>query len=708
VSRENQTPEMPQTPKTAEIGDERQTTEALREVLPRAWYGFLARFGAPRPIQREAARVLLEGLDALLLAPTAGGKTEAWAAPLAERVLAARDHGESGDLSWFVVCPTRALVNDLARRLEGPCDAVGLRVGRRTGEHREVGGDHPPHLVITTPESLDSMLARAPARLTGLRHLVLDEIHLLHASPRGDQLGCLVSRLRRLVPEVQVVGSSATVDDPQGLASRYLTGGHRTVAVASERSIQARILRGGPAALRDALAHLAARDVRKVLAFVPRRADAERLCGAFRGRPPFGAAVFLHHGSLSQTRRETVEHKMLTGDTGLCFATSTLEVGIDIGDIDLVVLTTPPPDVASLLQRLGRGNRRTSASRVVCLADGEGQALRYEHLLAAARQGRLLSDPHPFSPGVLVQQAFSLLKQSGGGWISAERLAERLPPSLATEPWQGRLPELLSHLRRHDWLVGGPRRYHAGERLETSFEWGRIHGNIDEDVAQVSVVDRVSRQVIGKVGRQAARGGRLRLGGRRLRVTNSSGSDRLLVTDTRRGADLATGGRAGPLVPHRLARDLALHVGLFGEAAPALRLPDGRWAVLHLLGGRWAAALRIIHAERGTPGIIAVNAFAAVTSGEPEAVIPAAKEDALEVLLRSHAGALGRRLPMGPWARDLPRSWREDHVVRWLDPPALVRCLARLRVVTDPGAIPERWRPGLRDLAPAPMSSKRS
>jgi ATP-dependent Lhr-like helicase len=700
VSREEQTPETP------ENGEDRSATAALRELMPHAWYGFLARFGAPRPIQREAARVLLEGQDALLLAPTAGGKTEAWGAPVAEHILAAREQGEECGLAWFVVCPTRALVNDLARRLERPCDAVGLRLGRRTGEHRELGGDRPSHLVITTPESLDSMLARSPARLTGLRHLVLDEIHLLHSSPRGDQLGCLVSRLRRLAPGVQVVASSATVDDPQGLAARYLAESHRTVSVDSERSIRARILRGGTAALRDTLAHLAARDVHKVLAFVPRRADAERLCGVFRGRPPFGAAVYLHHGSLSRARRETVERQMLTGDTGLCFATSTLEVGIDIGDIDLVVMTAPPPDVASFLQRLGRGNRRTSASRVICLADGEGQALRYEHLLAAARQGRLLEDPRPFSPGVLVQQAFSLLKQSGGGWISAERLAERLPPSLAEEPWQGRLPELLTHLRDHDWLVGGPRRYHAGERLEASFERGRIHGNIDEEAAQVSVVDRDSRQVIGLVPRRAAREGRLRLGGRRLRVTDASQPDRILVTDTRHWAELVPGGRAGPLVPHRLARDLAHHAGLDRDTAPTLPLPDGCWAVLHLLGGRWAAALRVIHAERGTEGISTINAFAAVTAGDPEAVIPAVEEAALEALLRAHAGALGQRLPLGPWARELPRSWRTDHVVRWLDPPALARALTRLRVVVDPEAVPERWRPGLADLVSVPRSSR--
>ncbi len=711
----------------------RWVTADLRELLPRTWYGFLARFSAPRAIQSAAVPVLLRGGDALLVAPTAGGKTEAWAAPVAEHVLARREGrsvragsgmeagagnrppgsgGARDALSAFVVCPTRALVNDLARRLAPPCEAVGLALGRRTGEHRELGGARPPALVVTTPESLDSMLSRAPAMLTGMRHLVLDEIHLLHTSPRGDQLACLVARLRRIAPELQVVASSATVDDPEALAQRYLAGEPHRVQVSAEREIRARIVRGGAAALHEALVRVAPQGVRKVLAFVPRRADAERLSGAFRGRPPFGEAVYLHHGSLSRARREAVERRMLTGDTGLCFATTTLEVGIDIGDIDLVVLTDPPPDVASLLQRLGRGNRRRADTRVVCLAAGEGEALRFEHLLSAARQGRLLGDPRPFSPGVLVQQAFSLLHQSPGGWISAEALAERLPESLADEPWQGRLPELLAHLKERGWLGGGPRRYTAGDRLEEAFTRGRVHGNIDEEAGQVAVVDRDTRQVLGHLPRRSAREGRLRLGGRRLAVTDAGRPDRLVVTDTAQQADLEAGRATGPLVPHCLAADLGRHVGLAPEHAPALRLPEGRWAVFHLLGGRWALALRAVHAARPGAGVAQVTPFCAVTAGEPEAALPRLATEELAAILAERARALAPRLPLGPWGRELPAAWREEHVVRWLDPAGLARALSRLEVVRDESreidgsleapltAVSEARRSGLLGLVP--------
>lgn len=714
----------------------RGSAAALRALLPRTWYGFLARFSAPREIQRAAIPVLLEGGDALLVAPTAGGKTEAWAAPLAEQILARRAQGaadrgavgasarpegrEAGARSAFVVCPTRALVNDLARRLDPPCAAVGLVVGRRTGEHRELGGARPPALVVTTPESLDSMLARAPGMLTGMRHLVLDEIHLLHASPRGDQLACLVARLRRIAPALQVVASSATVDDPDALARRYLAGEPHRIQVVAERAIRARIVRGGAGALHEALVRVAPQGVRKVLAFVPRRADAERLSGVFRGRPPFGEAVYLHHGSLSRARREAVERRMLTGDTGLCFATTTLEVGIDIGDIDLVVLTAPPPDVASLLQRLGRGNRRRADTRVVCLAAGDGEALRYEHLLAAARRGRLLADPRPFSPGVLVQQAFSLLHQSPGGWISAEALAERLPAGLADEPWQGRLPELLAHLAARGWLSGGPRRYGAGERLEEAFTRGRVHGNIDEEAGQVAVVDRDTRQVLGHVPRRSTREGRLRLGGRRLAITRAARSDRLVVTDTSGQADLEAGRAAGPLVPHDLARDLGRHLGIAAEHAPALRLRDGRWAVFHLLGGRWALALRALHAARPGAGVAQVTPFCAVTAGEPEAALPRLPAAELATILAERAGAVAPRLPLGPWARELPAAWRNEHVTRWWDPAGLAQALSRLEVVRDEDegrgrdgpastrsahlpdspAVPEARRAGLLGLVP--------
>lgn len=664
-------------------GNLREAAGELRRLLPLAWYAFLARFGTPRPIQIAAIPVILQGRDALLLAPTAGGKTEAWAAPLCELAMDRGPREPPPGPVICVVCPTRALVNDLARRLEGPVGALGLTVGRRTGEHRELGNGRAPDVVITTPESVDSMLARTPGVLAGLAHLVLDEVHLLSSSARGDQLACLVTRLRRLCPNLRVVASSATVDYPERLAARYLDPDHRVVAVAGERAILARIQPGGVSALQDALSRLARREVHKVLAFVARRADAERMAGLLAGRPPFGDAVYVHHGSLSKGRREWVERSMLKVDTGLCFATPTLEVGIDIGDIDLVVLTTPPPDVASFLQRLGRGCRRTEASRVLCLAADAGEALRFEHLLEAARQGRLLSEPRFFSPGVLVQQCFGLLHQGRAGWISASVLSGRLPPELAEGPMVAELPALLAHLAKERWLAGGPERYRAGERLEAAWGRGRVHGNIEEEPGQVSLVDRDTRQVVGTVPRRAARQGRLRLGGRRLRVTGAGGADRLLVADTRGSAQLAPGGRAGWILPGPLARDLARFVGIPEGVAPALLLPSGDFAVLHFQGSLFAMALSALHAARKTPGLLGADGLVAVVQGEPEALFPALEPEELKAALRARAVRLARRLPGSPWDRELPRAMREAHLLRCFDSDRITQTLGSLRVARE-------------------------
>ena len=136
-----------------------QDISRIKELLPRTWHAFLARFGTPTPVQLQAIPALLSGRPTLLVAPTASGKTEAFAAPMAESILACPGPGH---LRAWIVCPTRALVNDLARRLEPPLRTLGLRLGRRTGEHREIPAANPPHVVLTTPESLDSLLTRSP------------------------------------------------------------------------------------------------------------------------------------------------------------------------------------------------------------------------------------------------------------------------------------------------------------------------------------------------------------------------------------------------------------------------------------------------------------------------------------------------------------------------------------------------------------------
>lgn len=620
--------------------------------------------------------MILEGLSVLLIAPTASGKTEAYGAPLAERILS-----DPGPLSACIVSPTRALVNDLARRIEPPMASLGLRIGRRTGEYREIAGTDPPHLVITTPESLDSLLARTPRNLRGVRHLVLDEIHMLAGSPRGDQLACCVSRLRALCPQIQGIASSATVEDPQELGLRYLGPGFRVVEVPGLRPIETIWTGESPLALADTLRRMAAegRACRKVLVFTGSRADAERFTARFKGRPPFGDAVFVHHGSLSRTTREKAEARMLTGETGICFATTTLEVGIDIGDMDLVVLAAPPPDVASLLQRIGRGCRRTSATRVCCMVGSKFPRIRYEHLLVAARRGDLLGAPHRFCPSVLAQQCLSLLMQSPNRWITPQALASRMPGWLASTGWLRDLPELLDRLSEKGWLRAGKGRYGVGDRLEDAFLRGRIHSNIEAGPPEVDLVDKDTLQVLGSLPLMATEGGTLHLGGRRLAIAGKQGPSRVLVTDTGAGANLTIQGK-GPSISGAVARDLAMTLGLGPSEAPLLTLKDGSMALFHFLGDPWGALVGVLLEAMTRTRPLRTHAFFARVATFPEGFPPSWDPAMLEALAVRNWRRLRERVSEGPWAHTLPASWRTRHLLACLDLPRFRETLLGLTI----------------------------
>lgn len=642
------------------------STPAIRSLLPRTWHAFLGRFPRPTPVQTEGIPPILKGRPVLLIAPTASGKTEAYASPIAEKILA---EAGSRPLSGWIVSPTRALVNDLFRRLVPPLTAVGLRVGRRTGEHREIAGPQKPHLTITTPESLDSILARTPGLTREASFLVLDEVHMVAGSPRGDQLACLVSRLKAIVPHLQVIASSATVEDPAGLAGRYLGPSCQIIHIPGDRPIETAWTRDSPVALADTLQRMTAQGetVRKVLVFVQSRAEAERLFSLFKGRPPFGDAVFLHHGSLSRSRRETVERRMLTGASGLCFATTTLEVGIDIGDMDLIVLASPPPDVSSLLQRIGRGSRRSGVTRVCCMSRDEAQTLRYEHLMDAARKGRLLGGPYHFCPSVLAQQCLSLLMQSPGQWITASALASRMPTWLRQTGWTTRLPELLEHLAQQDWLEKKGEKYIMGERLEAAFPLGRIHGNIENGSSGVEVVDQETRRVLGTLPPVATGGDRLLFGGRRLKIARTVSRSRVLVTDTRANALLKVASNRGPLVHSALARDLARFIGLAPHAAPILRLEDGEFAIFHFLGDLWGTLLWALLDKFAGMRPQAANAFSLVLPVLPaEWPLNLPAEKIRSAAIR-HRIRLRRVLVEGPWAKEIPRDWRNQHLLECLD-----------------------------------------
>ncbi|MEJ7713429.1 MAG: DEAD/DEAH box helicase [Pyrinomonadaceae bacterium] len=404
--------------------------------LPHTWDALLARFGRFTSIQEQAIDPLLGGKNCVLVSATASGKTEAALAPLLEldkRRSFARIHTRSLRLLYIV--PTRALTRDLARRLEQPLARLAVRMKVKTGDEPPLNRSPAPELLLTTPESFDSMLANAPRMLKDVRFVVLDEIHLYDNTPRGDQLRVLLNRLRRLKSyalargdvasdAVQFCALSATVSDPKTVAGRYFAD-PVVVQTNGQRELDVELLAmDGPGVLRQLFADLPRRGGKKVLVFCQRRAECEELAHLFSDDSPFGDQVYVHHASLDRRVRHAVEREFSNARAALCFATATLELGIDIGDVDLIVLTSPPNSTGSFLQRIGRGNRRTSRTAVVCLYRTAREEALYRIFIRAAVAGEIEAEDYVFRPSVIIQQLCSYIKQTRFGEFDPESAYE--------------------------------------------------------------------------------------------------------------------------------------------------------------------------------------------------------------------------------------------------------------------------------------------
>lgn len=655
---------------------------ALRALLPRCWYAFFGRFGGRLlPVQQVAIPTLVAGQDAVLVSPTASGKTEAAAAPLCERLLAGASRTGPGVI---YVTPTRALANDLLRRLEGPCSNLGVTVARRTGDHpTSMARKTLPDIVITTPESLDSLLCRRASAFKDTFALVLDEVHLLMSSGRGDHLALLVSRVRKVARDpVQTVVLSATLADAEAIGRRYALcpevhrGGETrplsTLFLSRNMSL--------PAALTAAVHAL---DLRKVLAFCESRAEVESVANQLRDRTPFGDGVFTHHGSLERRVREWVEAQFLSRPRALCIATSTLEVGIDIGDVDAVLLLQQPASVASLLQRAGRGNRRDATCRLLVHAPGVGDRLWQENLLACAAQDNLCVDPIPFRPGVLAQQALSLAFQNRHQWVSAAALHERLPPDVALQFDLASLEAILEGLQQAEWLEPeGRNRYRPSEKACDAFRRGRTHSVISPRPAGVDLIDEVTGENLGSIAK-GAKGEHLGLAGRRWQVVGE-GHRELRVRSTGKEATAPTFITQGrPTCSLRLCQAFRQALGIPPGGFVFLPTAKGQGLELfHFLGTARSAVLAAavacsagVRVER--PGALAFT----VRSTDPSVLSPPSAA-AMHQAVLDRASTVARQLGNGPLTSALPQPLVERFALQALDPKALADLVGRLASMT--------------------------
>ena len=433
-----------------------------------------------RPLQERAIEPLIEGTHALLLGPTAGGKTEAAVFPLLSRMLTEHWFG----LSLLYVCPLRALLNNLECRLHRYASYGGRRAAMWHGDvghsaRRAILAD-PPDVLLTTPESLEVMLVTPRVEhqtlFSGIQAVVIDEVHAFAGDDRGWHLLAILERIMRLAGrDIQRVGLSATVGNPDELLEWQAgsSKGPRQVVSAPQAASREADVQLDYVGSTENAATIIERlhQGEKRLVFCDSRARVEELAAGLVRR---NVNTCVSHSSLSVDQRRCAEEAFASASDCVIVATSTLELGIDVGDLNRVIQIDAPMSVASFLQRLGRTGRRDGAT-ANCLF----LATTPDSFVRAAGLTRLWKDhfvepimPPPAPLHLLAQQILALSLQESGigvadwnGWVGGMPGFRRIPPA--------DVDAMLSYMAERELLWNDHGILSVGRESEQTF--GRRH-----------------------------------------------------------------------------------------------------------------------------------------------------------------------------------------------------------------------------------------
>jgi len=427
----------------------------------RRW--FEAQFAAPTPAQADAWAAIRRGSHTLIAAPTGSGKTLAAFYAGLDRLVSQGDELGAG-VQILYVSPLKALNNDIHRNLQIPLAGIAelrgdsapeIRIAVRTGDtpadERRKMAAHPPHILVTTPESFYLLLTSASGRtmLASVSTLIVDEIHAMLSDKRGSHLALSIERLEDLAGQaggkpLQRIGLSAT-QKPVETVAQFLTGAKTDNAAA--RKIDCEIIDAGfrrnmeisvevPGSPLSAVMsaevweELYQRLVELILAhnttlvFVNTRRLSERLALALGERLGEGV-VSAHHGSMSRDHRFAAEQQLKSGQLKVLVATASMELGIDIGHVDLVVQFSSPKSIAAFLQRVGRsGHSIDGTPKGVLFPLSRDDLVEAAALLAAIRDGELDRIHAPDKPlDILAQQIIAETAMSDEGWELDELFA---------------------------------------------------------------------------------------------------------------------------------------------------------------------------------------------------------------------------------------------------------------------------------------------
>ena len=425
-----------------------------------------------REVQEQTYLAVGTGSDVLVIAPTAGGKSEAALIPVMDDIL---KNGRAG-VTCLYISPLKALINDQEDRFRTFCIPTSLSVMKWHGDvakgDRSWKDGEPPHFLMITPESLEVLLQekKLSSDLRQVRTIIIDELHAFVESERGVHLKVLLDRMDHITKrKVQRIGLSATAGNPKEVLAWLSDGRHKAELVTISSPPKEKqflfIVEPEEKDRVNALARIV--EGKKALVFVNSRSDAEKLMKVSAGRI---RNLHIHHSSLSPATKKTSEEAFSSQDCACIICTSTLELGIDIGDLDVVVQVGPPNSVSSFLQRMGRSGRRGKSSYVAWMLQNPCELLCSLAIIECAIRKDVENLVPPKKPyNVLLQQIF--LNVYNHSRVSRRKLTSSLLSHPAfRDLGQTILDQIITHLIAASYLTTD------GEMLMLGTEAERLFG----------------------------------------------------------------------------------------------------------------------------------------------------------------------------------------------------------------------------------------
>jgi len=424
-----------------------------------------------REVQERTYSAVATGSDVLVIAPTAGGKSEAALIPVMDDIL---KNGRMG-VTCLYISPLKALINDQEDRFRDFCIPTSLSVMKWHGDvpkgDRTWKDGEPPHFLMITPESLEVLLQekKLSSDLRRVRTIIIDELHAFVESERGVHLKVLLDRMDRITKRpVQRIGLSATAGNPREVLAWLSDGRHTAELVAVPSPPREKkflfVVEAEEKDRINALVRIV--DGKKSLVFVNSRSIAEKFMKASAGRI---RNLHIHHSSLSPATRKTSEEAFSSQDGACIICTSTLELGIDIGDLDVVVQVGPPNSVSSFLQRMGRSGRRGKSAYVAWVLQNPCELLCSLAIIECAihkEVENLIPLKKPYN--VLLQQIFLYLYNHSR--VSRRQLAASvLSPPVFRDVEPRILDQIVIHLVQSGYLTTDGEMLMLGTEAEREF-----------------------------------------------------------------------------------------------------------------------------------------------------------------------------------------------------------------------------------------------